>query len=130
MVAKLLHILNFVLKRDLFCKQLFHFLARIFRFLFWLLVVSWSVALLRRVLAWMLPGAMPAAQTDQHVAAAGSAADAGVAARRLVRDPVCGMHVAEVLAVPLRESGELVHFCSLACRDKYVNGRQRMLANG
>jgi YHS domain-containing protein len=118
-----------------------NFLARIFRFLFWLLVVSWSVALLRRALAWMLRGTMPAAQTDQNAAAAGSAADArvaagsgntetGTAARRLVRDPVCGMHVAEVLAVPLRESGELVHFCSLACRDKYVNGRQRMAANG
>jgi hypothetical protein len=40
------------------------------------------------------------------------------------------MHVAEVLAVPLRESGELVHFCSVACRDKYVNGTQRMAANG
>jgi YHS domain-containing protein len=119
-----------------------NFLARIFRFLFWLLLVSWSVALLRRVLAWMLQGAaVPATATDQDVPAGVSAADAGVgagsgktdrgvAARRLVRDPVCGMHVAEVLAVPLRESGELVHFCSLACRDKYVNGRQRMAANG
>jgi hypothetical protein len=117
-----------------------NFLARIFRFLFWLVLVSWSVALLRRVLAWMLPRAVPAAQTDQNVAAS-SAADAGVgaasgmtdrgvAARRLVRDPLCGMHVAEVLAVPLRQSGELLHFCSLACRDKYVNGRQRIAANG
>jgi hypothetical protein len=114
------------------------FLARIFRFLFWLLILSWSVALLRRVLAWMVRGAMPA-QADQD--ATGSAAgggvgtesgnaQSGVAARRLVRDPVCGMHVAEVLAVPLRESGELVHFCSVACRDKYVNGTQRMAANG
>jgi hypothetical protein len=115
-----------------------NFLARIVKFLFWLLIVSWSVALLRRVLAWMVRGAMPA-QTDQD--ATGSAVDAGVgagsreaqsafAARRLVRDPVCGMHVAEVLAVPLRESGELVHFCSVACRDKYVNSTQRMAANG
>ena len=114
------------------------FLARIMRFLFWLLIVSWSVALLRRALAWMLRGAMPA-QAER--AAADSAADggvrsgsgdaqSGVAARRLVRDPVCGMHVAEVLAVPLRESGELVHFCSAACRDKYVSGTQRMAANG
>jgi YHS domain-containing protein len=49
-----------------------------------------------------------------------------------VRDPVCGMHVAEVLAVPLRESGELVHFCSTACRDKYLSesGTRRMAANG
>jgi YHS domain-containing protein len=117
-----------------------NFLARVMRFLFWVLIVSWSVALLRRALAWMLRGAMPV-QADQRAAAADSAADAGVgagagntnsgvAARRLVRDPVCGTHVAEVLAVPLRESGELVHFCSMACRDKYVNRTQRMAANG
>jgi YHS domain-containing protein len=115
-----------------------NFLARIMRFLFWLLIVSWSVALLRRVLAWMLRGAMPA-QTDQNAAGSADGAgvgagsgeeQSGVAARRLVRDPVCGMHVAEVLAVPLRESGELVHFCSVACRDKYVSGTQRMAANG
>jgi YHS domain-containing protein len=114
------------------------FLARIFRFLFWLLIVSWSVALLRRVLAWMLRGAMPA-QTEQGAASSAAGAgvgaesgdtQSGVGARRLVRDPVCGMHVAEVLAVPLREGGELVHFCSLACRDKYVSSMQRMAANG
>ena len=108
-----------------------NFLARIVKFLFWVLIVSWSVALLRRVLAWMVRGAMPA-QTEQD--AAGSAAgtgdeQSGVAARRLVRDPICGMHVAEVLAVPLREGGELVHFCSTACRDKYVSGTQKMAAN-
>jgi hypothetical protein len=114
------------------------FLARIFRFLFWLLILSWSVALLRRVLAWMVRGAMPAqAEQDATGSAAGGGvgtesdnAQSGVSARRLVRDPVCGTHVAEVLAVPLRESGELVHFCSVACRDKYVNGTQRMAANG
>ncbi|HZV88528.1 MAG TPA: hypothetical protein VFF95_13345 [Candidatus Binatus sp.] len=114
------------------------FLARIMKFLFWVLIVSWSVALLRRVLAWMVRGAMPA-QADQDVAssAAGGGVgqgsgeeQGGVAARRLVRDPVCGMHVAEVLAVPLRESGELVHFCSVACRDKYVKSTERMAANG
>jgi len=40
--------------------------------------------------------------------------------RRLVRDPVCGAHVAEVLAIPLREGDELLHFCSVACRDNYL----------
>jgi YHS domain-containing protein len=115
-----------------------NFLTRIFKFLFWLLIVSWSVALLRRVLAWMLRGAMPA-ETDQD--SAGSAAGAGVRAeagdtqsgvapRRLVRDPVCGMHVAEALAIPLRDRGELMHFCSAACRDKYVNSTQPLAANG
>lgn len=112
-----------------------NFLVRMMKFLFWLLIVSWSVALLRKVLAWMLRGALPAAEADQHAADAGVGAGSddtqkGAAARRLVRDPVCGTHVAEVLAVPLRESGELVHFCSLACRDTYVNGRHSMAANG
>jgi len=113
-----------------------NFLARIVRFLFWLLILSWSVALLRRALAWMLCGAMPA-QAEQGSSAAGAGVGSesgetqrGVAARRLVRDPICGMHVAEVLAVPLRDSGELVHFCSVACRDKYVNSTQRLAANG
>jgi hypothetical protein len=115
-------------------EELMNFLARIIRFLFWLLIVSWSVVLLRRVLAWILPGAMPA-QTEQDAAGAGVGSGSGdtqnaAAPRRLVRDPVCGIHVAEVLAIPLRESGELVHFCSVACRDKYVNGSQRMAANG
>jgi hypothetical protein len=111
-----------------------NFLARIFRFLFCLLIVSSSVALLRRVLGWMLRGAMPA-ETDQDAAgsragAAAGDAQSGVAARRLVRDPVCGVHVAEVLAVPLRDGRELMHFCSAVCRDKYVNSTQRMAANG
>jgi YHS domain-containing protein len=115
-----------------------NFLARILRFLFWVVILSWSVALLRRVLAWMVRGAMPA-RTDQDATSAAAGGGVGSAAtdtegsaiaRRLVRDPVCGMHVAEVLAVPLREGGELVHFCSVACRDKYVNGVQRMAANG
>ena len=115
-----------------------NFLVRIVRFLFWLLILSWGVALLRRALAWMLRGAMPA-QKDQDgadsaasagVGSVASDTQSGVAARRLVRDPVCGTHVAEVLAVPLREGGELMHFCSIACRDKYVNSTQRMAANG
>ncbi len=113
-------------------KESMDFLGRILKFLFWVLILSWSVVLLRRVLGWMLRGAMPAA-TEQDAASGASSSDtqSGVAARRLVRDPVCGMHVAEVLAVPLREGGELVHFCSVACRDKYVvNGVQRMAANG
>jgi YHS domain-containing protein len=109
-----------------------NFLARIVKFLFWVLIVSWSVALLRRVLAWMMRGAMPT-QAEQDAAGAGvppGDAQSGGTARRLVRDPICGMHVAEVLAVPLRESGELVHFCSTGCRDKYVSGTQKMAANG
>jgi YHS domain-containing protein len=100
-----------------------NFLARIIRFLFWVLVVSWSVALLRRLVNWMLHGAIPrpASSTEQPVDE--------TLARKLVRDPVCGVHVAEVLAIPLREHGELRHFCSTACRDQYVGSTKRFVAS-
>ncbi|MGC2527168.1 MAG: hypothetical protein WA639_05450 [Candidatus Acidiferrum sp.] len=112
-----------------------NFLGRVMRFLFWVLIVSWSVALLRRLARWMLREASPA-QTDQNAprdgAGVGPAPEntqGGLAARKLVRDPVCGMHVAEELSIPLRESGELVNFCSVECRDEYVKSIQRKAAS-
>ncbi len=103
------------------------FLARIARFLFWLLVASWSVWLLRRIVNWMLRNA---ASTPQHRPEASSVAQAPGEAHRLVRDPVCGMHVDETLAIPLREGSELVHFCSAACRDAYTTDAKKFAANG
>jgi hypothetical protein len=43
--------------------------------------------------------------------------------------------VAEVLAIPLREGGELMHFCSTQCRDQYLltnseAGVKKIAANG
>ena len=104
-----------------------NFLARIVRFLFWLLVVSWGVRLLRRIVGGMLRDqTAPAPQTaDAH---AGMPAPAS--ARRLVRDPVCGMHVDETLSIPLREGGQLFHFCSPACRDAYAVTTRKFAANG
>jgi YHS domain-containing protein len=100
-----------------------NFLARIVRFLFWVLVVSWSVALLRRLVSWMLRGAIPtpAPSTAPPVD--------DTMARKLVRDPVCGVHVAEVLAIPLRENGDVRHFCSTACRDQYLSNTRRFVAS-
>jgi len=100
-------------------------LARVVRFLFWLLVVSWSVWLLRRVFGWMLRNGAPV-QT-RHEDAAGQQASG--ASRRLVRDPVCGIHVDETLSIPMREGGELLHFCSIACRDAYLSGTKKFVAN-
>lgn len=105
------------------------FISRILKYLFWLLVVSWSVALLRSALRWMMNGRTPSAETDAARAGTGERPH-GVSTRRLVRDPVCGMHVAEDLAVPLRDGGALVHFCSTACRDSYASSIQRKAANG
>ncbi|SRR6266478_941454 len=104
-----------------------NFLARIVRFLFWLLVVSWGVRLLRRIIGGMLRDhSAPAPQSTD--ASAGIPATA--VARRLVRDPVCGMHVDETRSILLREGGELLHFCSPVCRDAYAGSTKKFAANG
>ncbi len=100
-------------------------LARIVRFLFWLLILSWGLRLLRRFVGGML----------RNDAVAGPlAADDSVgipsASRRLVRDPVCGMHVDETRSIPFRDGGGLVHFCSAACRDAYAVNSKKLAANG
>jgi YHS domain-containing protein len=37
----------------------------------------------------------------------------------LKKDPVCGTYVSTVGAVTKTIDGQLVHFCSKECRDKY-----------
>lgn len=99
------------------------FLSRIIRFLFWLLVVSWSVWLVRRLLGSQL-------QTTARSPQQGTASsEPRGAARRLVRDPVCGMYVDETLSIPMREGDRLLHFCSIACRDAYVVSSKKLAVN-
>jgi YHS domain-containing protein len=104
-----------------------NFLARTLRFLLWLLVLSWGLRLLRRIVSGVFQNQQsPGPQTGESPEGISSL----TAARRLVRDPVCGMHVDETLSIPFREGGDLLHFCSPACRDEYaVNGR-KIAANG
>jgi len=101
-----------------------NFLARILRFLFWLLVLSWGLRLLRRIVGGMLRN-----DTAPGPQAAEASIDTPTVARRLVRDPVCGMHVDETRSIPFRDGGELVHFCSTACRDAYAVNSRKFAAN-
>jgi YHS domain-containing protein len=101
------------------------FLARIVRFLFWLLVLSWSLRLLGHIFGSLMKNSAPVPQQN-----ATGEAQAPKLARRLVRDPVCGMHVDETLSIPMREGDELLHFCSIACRDAYVVSSKKLAANG
>jgi len=104
-----------------------NFLARVVRFLFWLLVLSWGLRFLRRIVGSTLrKDQAPAPQTADSA----DGIPVSSAARRLVRDPVCGMHVDETLSIPLREGGELLHFCSPACRDTYAASTRKFAANG
>ena len=104
-----------------------NFLARVVRFLFWMLVLSWGLRLLRRVVGGMLGNDQAPAPQTAGTADGIPTASAG---RRLVRDPVCGVHVDETLSIPLRDGSELLHFCSPACRDAYAVNVRKFAANG
>jgi len=98
-------------------------LARVARLLLWLIFVSWTVAFLRRLIRSMLGDRATGAPTAD-------AAPAIAGTRRLVRDPLCGVHVDETLSIPFREEGQLLHFCSTACRDQYAGNTRKFAANG
>jgi len=102
------------------------FFARIFRLLFWLLVISWSAWLLRRVFGSLLQNTA----NQQQRANASAEPQSPNLTRRLVRDPVCGMHVDETLSIPMREGDQLLHFCSIGCRDAYVVSSKKFAASG
>ena len=96
------------------------FLGRVIRFLFWVFVVSWAVKLLGRAIGGAKPPQTASGDTIEVPVPGG---------KRLVKDPVCGMHMAEELALPLEANGEVLHFCSQECRAKYESGMVRRAAS-
>ena len=89
-------------------------LGRIFQFLIWLLLLSWVVWLVRRIFA------APKDSRKQQ-----SQVPAAPESRRLFRDPVCGTHVSSEISYSLEETGQVVHFCSVACRERYQASQRR-----
>ncbi len=97
------------------------FIVRMLRFLFWVVVVVWTMSLLRRLVGHM--GSQGASsQRDMDV-------PNNAVTQKLVRDPVCGMHIAEGIALSLKQNGETLFFCSAECRDKYLSQGRKHAAN-
>jgi len=92
-------------------------LARIFHFIFWVVIVTW---LIRGVLGWLF-GRKPRQQAP--------AQRRSPATRALHRDPVCGTHVSEDISHRLEVEGQTLHFCSPECRERYrMPARQQVSA--
>ena len=81
------------------------FLARIVRLLLWLVVAVWLgrklVSLLSSGERREVPPASP------------------LAPKPLYRDPWCGTHVSPEISYSLEQGGQILHFCSAECRERY-----------
>jgi YHS domain-containing protein len=99
------------------------FIARLLRFVFWVAALSWGVSLLRRLVNHMGAGA-PQTPPNGDIEIPGDSFS-----QKLVRDPVCGMHIAPGLALAVKQSGESLYFCSPECRDKYLGNTRKFAAN-
>jgi YHS domain-containing protein len=106
------------------------FISRIMRFLLWVLVLCWGVALLRRAVAWLLRGVANPGEKQRTEQVGSPAEPDKIDSRKLVRDPVCGVHIAEDRAIALPEANGIVHFCSRECLDKYVGSEKKIAARG
>jgi YHS domain-containing protein len=88
-----------------------------FRFLLFLLAFIFIVPILRSVVGsvvhlfgnWVAGPAAQRAKARPAVPAGGE----------LKKDPVCGTYIAALTSVKKTVGGEVVHFCSPECRDRY-----------
>jgi len=94
------------------------FLARLVRMLLWLAVFSWAAWLVRRVFRGLLESGAP---REVH--------PAPLVPRPLYRDPWCGTHVSADISHSLEQAGQVLHFCSAECRERY-SASQRQAASG
>ncbi len=94
------------------------FLARIVRFLLWLIFLSWATWLVRKLFAALF--AAPAQKASYP---------SPLVPNPLYRDPWCGTHVSREISYPLEQAGQVLHFCSAECRDRY-QASQRRAASG
>ena len=92
------------------------------RFLIWVVLLLWSMALLRRVIGWTVRSLFGTAPEARPAGPGPESQHTG----RLVRDPVCGLYIPEERAITLRGGQQELHFCSTPCRDQYL----KCAANG
>jgi YHS domain-containing protein len=89
-------------------------LRRIIQFLLWFVVAAWVV---RKALVWLF-GGKP--QSEPRPDLSGSPRSA----RPLYRDPVCGTYVAPEISQTFELAGQVHHFCSAECRERFRSAQQ------
>ena len=97
---------------------MFEFLGRIFEILLVFALVRAALGIVMRVFRGM--GGMSAGQSSPRTQKTVADPDSPSAATLLHQDPVCGTYVAAGSSFRKICQGQVFHFCSEECRDKYV----------
>jgi YHS domain-containing protein len=97
---------------------MFEFLGRIFEILLVFALIRAALGIVTRIIRGMggPAGSRPASPAQKTV----TDPDNPSAATLLHQDPVCGTYVAAGSSFNKICRGEVFHFCSEECRDKYV----------
>ena len=93
-----------------------------FRVIFELLLTIVVITLLRGVLGIIskaLSGQANRGSSAQRSSAQGSAGQVPLSGE-LKKDPACGTYISAATSIKETVGGQTFHFCSKACRDKYV----------
>jgi len=95
-----------------------------FRTFFYLLVTIFLLTIVRSVVGMIMRGFSDLVSPGQQRAGTGSGqqpppAAGGSAGGELKRDPVCGTYVPASTAFQKTVGGQVLHFCSVDCRDRY-----------
>jgi YHS domain-containing protein len=85
-------------------------LSRFIRFILWAILLGGIVSLLRR----------------RARSSARRAPDARTAKPApLYRDPFCGTYISPEISFPASHAGQMLHFCSAECRDRYLRSERQ-----
>ena len=90
------------------------------RFIIRLLGIVLLLALVRMLVQWVYFKFMRSSQASTPSTQPTQPATPHPASVETRRDPVCGAYVATTQSVKALVRGHEEHFCSMACRDKYL----------
>jgi YHS domain-containing protein len=88
-------------------------LSRIFRYIFWVILLGGIVSLLRS-------SAPSSARPDVDAEPLSP-----LRPMPLFRDPICGTYVSAEISLRAASAGQDVHFCSQECRDRYLRSERQ-----
>jgi YHS domain-containing protein len=100
--------------------------SEMFRLIFELLITVVVLTVLKSIVGIVLRGFSQAMKPDSSPLGAGPQSPNSQSSHQvpltgeLKKDPVCGTYIATTTSIKERVGGEVIHFCSTACRDKYV----------